>query len=148
MVSTVLTQQVGSINCKINNHQTQKLWAGGGFSHPFVEDPTPLHPIQHPFLLCDVYLFADLSNKKAQQHSSWKLLCTVGMMCILIVKPFCLSQFFSWNPVCVCSVEELAVEVLQSYKTTVLCRNIPSKEALYQKADTADKIFHRGQKWA
>lgn len=67
------------------------------------------------------------------------------MMYILIAKPFCLSQFFTWNPG-VCSMEELPVEVLQSYKSTVLYRNIPSKEALYQIEDTDDTIFHHGQK--
>lgn len=42
--------------------------------------------------------------------------------------------------------EELPMEELGSYKSTVLHRNIPSKEALCQIEDTDDKIFHPGQK--
>lgn len=111
MVSTVLSQQVAlGWRCFFSflHRRSTSLWR-------------LLYPIQHPFVLCEVYLFADLSGKKAQQHSSWKLLCTVGVMYILIAKPFCLSHFFSWNPVCVCSMEELAMEVLRDRVKKPLC---------------------------
>lgn len=120
MVSTVLTQQVAGIDCKTKKPPPN--------SKDLVEGQPPYILYSTPFCCVTCTSLQICQIKKHGKHSSWKLL---GMRYnILIARPFCLSQFFSWNPVCVCSMEDLPVEVLQSYKTTGLYRNIPSEEVL------------------